>query len=297
MAPLKTYEGTFSFVSSRLYDNIKYAMPGYDKNDPKNWPYVTLATIEKHRPYQGYPDLPAGVAYQRSITKRYEDMYSAEERIQSASMNGSFHKRYPFNYDEHDEPKEKVGMFVAEYRRYMANGCELPLPQLRSGKSSTAENQAWDRKLCANKTCIQIKREAARLRGHLFDKESQLMSSQQDLKEYETTEVLRRNAINDAEFEQEREKQCADAAEKECMLLMESNIKLMSRIRDLEVKASQIDDLGAYCTQLEAEIGALENKGTVEKRGRDEVESDPYEDLMEGYKDSKRMKSSSMDWQ
>ena len=115
MAPLRTYEGTFSFVSSRLYDNIRYAMPDYDKNDPKTWPYVTLAAIEKHRPYQGYPDLPAGVAYQRSITKRYEDMYSAKERIQSASMNGSFYKRYPFNYDEHDEPKEKVGMSMAEY--------------------------------------------------------------------------------------------------------------------------------------------------------------------------------------
>jgi hypothetical protein len=308
MAHLPRYDGTFSFTSSRLYDNIRRVIFTYDEGDPKTWPYVTLSTIEKHCPYQGYPDLPTGVAYQREAMKRYEDMYSPEERNITASVNGSLHQRYPFNYDKFGEPKEKVGMSGAEYRSYMATivtmpstprvreewedtvpdsaiDCNTP-PAYRGQKESTSPTlgiRARDRDFCTNKKCTKIKREAARLRGELFDKESQLMGSQGDLKEYETSEGLRRRAMDDAKYQLEREKRRGDAAEKECMLRMEINIKLLQRMRDLEMKVKQMDDLDTYCAQLEAEI---------EKRGRDQVSSSDEDEEDHG-KPSKRMRPES----
>ncbi|KAI4949603.1 hypothetical protein J4E91_005343 [Alternaria rosae] len=248
MAPLPRYEGTFSFVSSRLYASIKRAIPTYEKEDPKTWPYVTLSTIEKLRPYQGYPDLPTGVAYQREAMKRYENMYTPQERATAASVNGPLHQRYPYNYDRFDEPKEKV----------------------------------------------DTRREAARLRGSLFDKDSQLFSCQSDLKEYETTEKLRRRALEDAEYEVEKEKQRADAAEKECMLLMESNIRLHQRVRELEVKVKQAQDLDKYCVELETEIEKLNRVREGEKGGYvvlsgSEEDSDDCDD-----RPRKRMRSESL---
>ncbi|KAI4916680.1 uncharacterized protein J4E92_009184 [Alternaria infectoria] len=284
MAPLPRYEGTFSFVSSRLYASIKRAIPTYDKKDPKTWPYVTLSTIEKLRPYQGYPDLPTGVAYQREAMKRYENMYTPQERAIAASVNGPLHQRYPYNYDRFDEPKEKVGMSGAEYRSYMANttpmpstprvrereeleqdipdsaiDCSTPHPQSQPSEpeSPTPATRTQPPSSCTAKTCTETRREAARLRGILFDKDSQLLSCQSDLKEYETTEKLRRRALEDAEYEVEKEKQRADAAERECMLRMEGNIRLQQRVRELEGRVKQAQDLDGYCVELEGEIERL----------------------------------------
>ncbi|KAI4645924.1 hypothetical protein J4E93_005503 [Alternaria ventricosa] len=313
MAPLPRYEGTFSFVSSRLYASIKRAIPTYDKEDPKTWPYVTLSTIEKLRPYQGYPDLPTGVAYQREAMKRYEDMYTPQERAIAASVNGPLYQRYPYNYDRFDEPKEKVGMSGAEYRSYMANttatpstprvcereeweqdildsaiDCSTPHPhsQPSEPESPTPANRTQPHSLCSNKTCTDTRREAARLRGTLFDKDSQLLSCQSDLKEYETTEKLRRRALEDAEYEVEKEKQRADAAEKECMLKMEGNIRLQQRMRELEVKVNQAQELDTYCVELEGEIERL-NKVREEEEG-----SDDYHDGDD--RPRKRMRSESL---
>jgi len=310
MAPLPRYEGTFSFVSSRLYASIKRAMPTYDKEDPKTWPYVTLSTIEKLRPYQGYPDLPTGVAYQREAMKRYENMYTPQERAISASVNGPLHQRYPYNYDRFDEPKEKVGMSGAEYRSYMANTTPMPsTPRVREREeweqdipdsaidcdtppggrmesaSPTPATRTQPPSRCTDKTCTDTRREAARLRGSLFDKDSQLLSCQSDLKEYETTEKLRRRALEDAEYEVEKEKQRADAAEKECMLRMEGNIRLQQRVRELEGKVKQAQDLDGYCVELEGEIERLNRVREVE-----EEESDDGDDS----RARKRMRSESL---
>ena len=78
------------------------------------------------------------------------------------------------------------------------------------------------------------------------------MSSKEYLREYEAIEGLRRSAMIDADYDLRREKQRADAAEKECMALMEEKTKLLHRIRDLERKVSSMNDL----------------KGTAKKRGR-----------------------------
>ena len=310
MAPLPRYEGTFSFVSSRLYASIKRAIPTYDKEDPKTWPYVTLSTIEKLRPYQGYPDLPTGVAYQREAMKRYENMYTPQERAIAASVNGPLHQRYPYNYDRFDEPKEKVGMSGAEYRSYMANTTPMPsTPRVREREeweqdipdsaidcdtppggrmesaSPTPATRPQPPSRCTNKTCTDTRREAARLRGILFDKDSQLLSCQSDLKEYETTEKLRRRALEDAEYEVEKEKQRADAAERECMLRMEGNIRLQQRVRDLEGKVKQAQDLDGYCVELEGEIERLNRVREVE-----EEESDDGDDS----RARKRMRSESL---
>ncbi|KAI4607947.1 hypothetical protein J4E80_009343 [Alternaria sp. BMP 0032] len=310
MAPLPRYEGTFSFVSSRLYASIKRAIPTYDKEDPKTWPYVTLSTIEKLRPYQGYPDLPTGVAYQREAMKRYESMYTAQERAIAASVNGPLHQRYPYNYDRFDEPKEKVGMSGAEYRGYMGNNAPMPsTPRMRereeweqdipdsaidcstpsagrmSSLSPTPATRTQPPSRCTNKTCTDTRREAARLRGTLFDKDSQLLSCQSDLKEYETTEKLRRRALEDAEYEVEKEKQRADAAERECMLRMEGNIRLQQRVRELEGKVKQAQDLDGYCVELEGEIERLNGV----REGDEEEESDDGGDGLR-----KRMRSESL---
>jgi hypothetical protein len=296
------YEGAFSFVSSRLHDNVKKVLPHYDRNDPKTWPYVTMETIEKYGPYGGYPDLPAGIAYQRSIMRRYEGMYSAEERKQSASMNGSFHERYPCNYDRHDKLKNWVGMSKTEYRRYMttvAKGLavdtydhELRRPQQQSASTTTTTegNEAPNRGCCANSRCIEVRREAFRLPGELLDKKSQLMSSQQSLREFEFIDGCRRNATSDVQFELEKQRERAAAAERECEIRRENNVKLMRRVRELERMIVDTDELEAYCSQLEVEVDVLKGK-----RSRDVVESDPDEDLMEGYRSSsKRMRSSSV---
>ncbi|KAL1801626.1 hypothetical protein ACET3X_001968 [Alternaria dauci] len=310
MTPLPRYDGTFSFTSSRLYENIKRVTPTYNKKDPKTWPYVTLSTIEKHSPYRGYPDLPTGVAYQREAMRRYEDMYSSEDRETAACVNGSLHQRYPFNYDKFDEPKETVGMSRVEYQAYMATTVAAPstprimreewendvpdsaidcdTPPGHRGRTESASPtlgiRARNRNFCTNKKCVEIKREADRLRGELFDKESQLVSSLGDLKEYESTEGLRRRAMQEAEFELEKEKQRADAAEKECMLRMEANIRLGSRLRELEMKVKEMDELDAYCVQLEAEIEALNSERAMEERGYEQLsgseEEDEEEDLI-----------------
>ncbi|KAI4658161.1 uncharacterized protein J4E79_007143 [Alternaria viburni] len=309
MAPLPRYEGTFSFVSSRLYASIKRAIPTYDKEDPKTWPYVTLSTIEKLRPYQGFPDLPTGVAYQREAMKRYEDMYTPQERATAASVNGPLHQRYPYNYDRFDEPKEKVGMSGAEYRSYVANTTPMPsTPRVHEREeweqdipdsaidcstpsagrmpclSPTPATRTQPPSHCTNKTCTDTRREAARLRGTLFDKDSQLLSCQSDLKEYETTEKLRRRALEDAEYEVEKERQRADAAERECMLRMEGNIRLQQRVRELEGRVKQAQDLDGYCVELEGEIERL--NGVREGEGE---ESDDCDDRLR-----KRMRSESL---
>ncbi|KAI4908277.1 hypothetical protein J4E90_008901 [Alternaria incomplexa] len=311
MAPLPRYEGTFSFVSSRLYASIKRAIPTYDKEDPKTWPYVTLSTIEKLRPYQGYPDLPTGVAYQREAMKRYESMYTPQERAIAASVNGPLHQRYPYNYDRFDEPKEKVGMSGAEYRSYMANTTPMPsTPRVREREeweqdipdsaidcdtppggrmesaSPTPATRTQPPSRCTNKTCTDTRREAARLRGTLFDKDSQLLSCQSDLKEYETTEKLRRRALEDAEYEVEKEKQRADAAERECMLRMKGNIRLQQRVRELEGKVKQAQDLDGYCVELEGEIERLNGV----RDGEEDEESDDGDDG----RSRKRMRSESL---
>ncbi|CAN9140036.1 unnamed protein product [Alternaria sp. RS040] len=296
-AVLPHYDGTFSFTSSRLYENIKRVFSTYNNKDPKTWPYVTLSTIEKHCPYQGYPDLPTGVAYEREVMKRYENMYSPEERAVAASANGSLHQRFPFNYDKLDEPKEKVGMSGGEYRAYMATtpiapstprtmreeweddvpdsaiDCDTP-PGYREQPeraSPTLGIRALKRVSCTKKKCVEIKREADRLRGELFDKESQLVSAQADLKEYEATEGLRRRAIHDAQFELEKEKQRADVAEKNCMLRMETNLRLLRRLNELEMNAKETEELDKYCVQLEAEIEALNSGRATKKRGREQL--------------------------
>ncbi|RII05239.1 hypothetical protein CUC08_Gglean010332 [Alternaria sp. MG1] len=297
LAVLPHYDGTFSFTPSRLYENIKRVFPTYNNKDPKTWPYVTLSTIEKHCPYQGYPDLPTGVAYQREAMKRYEDMYSPEERDVAASVNGSLHRRFPFNYDKLDEPKEKIGMTGGEYRAYMATTLVAPstphtmreeweddVPdsaidcgtppdyhEQPESASPTLGIRALKRVSCTKKKCVEIKREADRLRGELFDKESQLVSAQADLKEYEATEGLRRRAMHDAQFELEKEKQRADDAEKKCMLRMETNLRLLRRLNELEMNAKETEELDAYCVQLEAEIEALNSGRATKKRGREQL--------------------------
>ncbi|KAI4624594.1 hypothetical protein J4E83_004270 [Alternaria metachromatica] len=312
MAPLPRYEGTFSFVSSRLYASIKRAIPTYDKGDPKTWPYVTLSTIEKLRPYQGYPDLPTGVAYQREAMKRYENMYTPQERAIAASVNGPLHQRYPYNYDRFDEPKEKVGMSGAEYRSYMANATPMPsTPRVREREeweqhipdsaidcstphphrqpsepdSPTPATRPIPPSRCTAKSCTETRREAARLRGTLFDKDSQLLSCQSDLKEYETTEKLRRRALEDAEYEVEKEKQRADAAERECMLRVEGNIRLQQRVRELEGKVKQAQDLDGYCVELEGEIERLSRVREGEGEESDDCDDD---------RSRKRMRSESL---
>jgi hypothetical protein len=225
-------------------------------------------------------------------------------------MNGSLHQRYPFNYDRFDEPKEKVGMSGAEYQSYMETTITIPsTPRVREVWESVIPDSAIDcdtprggqiesasptprirtqnRDFCANRKCAEIRQEAARLRGDLFDIQSQLLSSQADIKEYETTEKLRRNALGDAEYELEKEKERADAAENECMLRMETNIKLLQRMRELEMKAKQVDNFEAYCTRLEAKIKELKGGREAEKRGCDSLL-----DSENGDKPRKRMRLS-----
>jgi hypothetical protein len=130
---LKHYDGTFSFVTSRLHANITRALPTYDKTDPKTWPYVTLATIDCHAPYQDYPDLPTGVAYERKVMERYEAMYSALERASSVGMNGAFHQRYPFNFDRF-EVRHVFGGVSLIHRRHDSCTRRLGADYLRHRK-------------------------------------------------------------------------------------------------------------------------------------------------------------------
>ena len=229
MAPTQPFDGAFSFTTSRLHANIERLLPEYNKRDPRTWPLVTLAVVEKQRPYHGFPDLPTGVAYERAVTKRYEEVYTVMERAEIASMNGSFHERYPYNYDENDAPKEKVGMSLAEYFKYMAKSAAANVDEIRYPERNLTVNSSKDTNCqpCTNSGCVEMKREVARLQGELFDKGSQLMSSQEYLREYETTEGLRRSALKDAEYGSNREKRRADAAEKKCLVRKKRNMTLL----------------------------------------------------------------------
>ncbi|EMD93256.1 hypothetical protein COCC4DRAFT_132922 [Bipolaris maydis ATCC 48331] len=291
MREILPYQGPFSFVSSRLETDIKSVLPHYDKKNPRTWPYVTLATIEERRPYYGYPDLPAGVAYQRSVLLRYHALYSAEDRKQSASLNGSFHERYPCNYDQYDQLKDWVGMSKAEYQRYMENAAE-DINDITEDAYYDGLRLPLRQPCCANSRCIETRREAAKLRKELSHKESQLMNSQQSLKEFEAIEERRHNVSSHVQAELERQRQRAGAAEREYEICRANNINLLWRVRELERQAAQKDELEAYCSQLEEEVDVLKGK-----QRRDVVESDPDEDLMEGYISSaKKTRSSSVDW-
>ena len=192
---MQPYRGPFSFVTSQLHSDVKTILPDYDEHDPKTWPYVTMEAVEKHGKYSGYTDLLEGIAYERSVMKRYESMYSAADRKHIASVNGSFHKRCPCKYDEHDKPKSQVGMSHAEYRNYMATAAKdtsanTPASKLRrpqqKRKYDTKRNKSHDARRCANKKCLETRREAARLWGELFDRENQVFSSQH-VREFEAT--------------------------------------------------------------------------------------------------------------
>jgi len=278
MATVRSYNGAFSFTTSQLHANIKRVLHDYDNKDLKTWPFVTLAVLEKIHTYHGIPDLPTGVAYERAVTKRYEEMYTAEERAEIASMNGSFHERYPFNYDENDEPKETVHLSFAEYNKYMTKVAAAGMDELRYPESKPMKevSKNTDRTPCRSSHCREMKREVARLQGELFDKGSQLVSSKEYLREYEAIEGLRRSAMTDAEYDLRREKRRADAAEKECMALMEEKTKLLHRIRDLERKVSSMNDL----------------KETAKKRGRYERAGSDSEMEVDGK--NKRTKSDSV---
>ncbi|EDU45145.1 hypothetical protein PtrSN002B_010210 [Pyrenophora tritici-repentis] len=275
MPPIRAYHGAFSFTTSQLQENSKRVFPDYDAKDLKTWPFVTLAVVERYKEYNGVPDLPTGVAYERAVAKRYEEMYTAADRVEIASMNGSFYERYPFNYIENDNPKETVGMTMAEYCKYMEKAVAANKDELRYSehKPSRKFGEETDQTSCTNS---EYAREVARLQGELFDKGSQLVGAQDYLREHEATERLRRKAVKDKDYELRREVQRADAAVRECMVTTEQNIKLLRRIRDLEMSQRQSNDLGEYCRRLEVEVRDL-RKRAAGKRGRDrraESESD-----------------------
>lgn len=170
-------------------------------------------------------------------------MYSAADRKHIASVNGSFHERYPCNYDQNDKPKRQVGMADAEYKNYMAavakettaatHTLKWCRPQ-RKRKCDTKRNKSHDARRCANKKYLDTGREAARLQGEIFDKESQLLSSQQHIREFERMERYRRSVTSQMEFELERQTQRAEAAERECRFRKEDNVRLTMRVRELE---------------------------------------------------------------
>jgi chromosome segregation ATPase len=149
---------------------------------------------------------------------------------------------------------------------------------------SVVRESIEERNTCGNQKCLENRRELAKLRGKLFDKESQLLSSQEDLKEYEATEILRRNTLADAEFQLEKEKQRAEAAEQDCMLRIEGQIKLLKRIGVLESKVAEMNDLEQYITELEREIMMLKGLGKSAKGKRmlAEMELDSDRGEMEG---------------
>ncbi|CAA9962699.1 hypothetical protein PTMSG1_06073 [Pyrenophora teres f. maculata] len=277
MAMIRAYNGAFSFVTSQLQANLERVFPDYDRKDLKTWPFVSLTVVERCKEYYGIPDLPTGVAYERAVTQRYEEMYTATDRAEIALTNGSFYERYPFNYDENDNPKETVGMTMVEYHKYMekagaANKAELKYPEHGPSRNIS---KATNRTSCTNSECV---REVARLQGELFDKGSQLLSTQEYLREYEATEGSRRSTMKEKGYELRREIQRADAAEKECMISTEQNTKLLHRIRDLEMKLRQANDLEEYCNTVEVENKDL--RRSARKRGRDSLaESEPGMDI------------------
>ncbi|KAL7775215.1 hypothetical protein CFE70_006133 [Pyrenophora teres f. teres 0-1] len=267
MAMIRAYNGAFSFVTSQLQANLERVFPDYDRKDLKTWPFVSLTIVERCTEYYGIPDLPTGVAYERAVTQRYEDMYTATDRAEIALTNGSFYERYPFNYDENDNPKETIGMTMVEYHKYMekagaANKAELKHPEHRPSRNIS---KATNRTSCTNSEC--------------------LLSTQEHLREYEATEGLRRSAMKDKGYELRREIQRADTAEKERMICMEQNTKLLHRIRDLEMKLRQANVLEEYCNTVEVENKDL--RKAARKRGRDSLaESEPGMDI--GKKNKRR---------
>ena len=82
----------------------------------------------------------------------------------------------------------------------------------------------------------------------------------------------------DAQFELEKEKQRADDAEKKCMLRMEESLRLLRRLNDLEMKVKEMEELDAYCVQLEAEIEALNGERATEERGREQLSEPQMEE-------------------
>ncbi|KAF1834358.1 hypothetical protein BDW02DRAFT_550563 [Decorospora gaudefroyi] len=281
---LQPYNDTFSFTTSRLLANIKRTHPTYAEHDPKTWPYITLETLEKHGTYDGYPNLPEGVAYEQTVMLRYTSMYSAGERASSATLNGSFHKRYPFNFTRCEALKDDVSMSFAEYAAYRDEAAAVAQSQLHGDRDMDIPRDTQDQSdstplqaiVCPNRKCAETRREIARLRASIFDKASQLQTSQRDLIEYETTASLRKNSILDARFEVKREHARADQAEQEGVLGLEMQMK---RIKELERRLSEAEAYGAqlemYCNGLEARMEMCKVRG---RRARPVVYESESED-------------------
>jgi hypothetical protein len=262
---LESYTGTFSFISSRLYTNIRRSHPTYDICKPKTFPYITLATIEKHCPYQGYPDLPEGVAYERNVLERYEAMYTTAERAESAMVNGPLHKRYPFNYDQFDKPKEKIGMSMAEYWDYVTHKTK-PASQgskIRKGCPS----------LCANWGCAKNKQEAAKLRGKLSEQRSELEATREDLKEYVARKASEIHNLEATVVRVQKDHTLllrrAENAEQEYRILNKSWERMVQRVSDLEGREGRTEHLEKLCVRLQ-EQNAMLKRGRTKKRPREE---------------------------
>jgi cell division protein FtsB len=52
---------------------------------------------------------------------------------------------------------------------------------------------------------------------------------------------------------------------------METNLRLLRRLNELEMNAKETEELDAYCVQLEAEIEALNSGRATKKRGREQL--------------------------
>lgn len=105
-AHLPEHKGRFSLDPGRMLEFMKLDKPDYDPSDPKTWPLITSAFMEKwmRRPYDGAVMLPPFVAYERNLIElcvaKREDTeieFAREDGVKT--VRSRFNHYFPFIYN------------------------------------------------------------------------------------------------------------------------------------------------------------------------------------------------------
>lgn len=125
-AHLPEYTGKFSFDPKLMLEFIKAIKPDYDSTDPKTWPLISSAYLEKElqRPYTGISMLPPFIAYERSlvdlcVANREDSDFEFAREDGTTTVRSQFHHHFPFVYNQHGHKRKFEYMHADHYTSWV----------------------------------------------------------------------------------------------------------------------------------------------------------------------------------
>ncbi|KAH7396661.1 hypothetical protein DE146DRAFT_756371 [Phaeosphaeria sp. MPI-PUGE-AT-0046c] len=147
-AHLLEYTGEFSFDHKLILEFIKTAKPDYDHTDPKTWPLITSAYLNKWliKPYSGVLMLPPFIAYERSlvdlcVADREDGNVELVREDGVKTVRSRFHHHFPFIYN-HNGHKRKFEYMHADHYTSWVFGVTGKVPATRTKGKDTPSASA-----------------------------------------------------------------------------------------------------------------------------------------------------------